>query len=155
MRHQVLQNTMAAREFYENEFKRLSQIEVEHKDCSEKLCAVLERARENLKMAKEIQKELDDFASKVQFLKSEMRDEATKVVTQQSMRTRVEMIFKYSRGEWKSWDVADTLKIYNYSYPDDAFQVEVLVDQELKSPRDVNPVEDMSKSVDGVIPGDV
>ncbi|XP_074351915.1 uncharacterized protein LOC141691070 [Apium graveolens] len=151
----VLQNTMAARENFENELKRFNQIELEHKNCPEKLRAALERAAENLKMAKEIRREFDEFTTKVQFLESEMRDEAAKLVTQQSMHTLVDMMLEYSCGGWKSWNVVDTMKIYNDFYPEDAFQVEIPVDQKLKSPKDVEHVEDISKSADGAVPGDV
>lgn len=40
------------------------------------------------------------------------------------MRTRLEMMLEYSRGEWKVWDVNKTIPIYNELYPEDAFAIE-------------------------------
>lgn len=37
------------------------------------------------------------------------------------MRIRVEIMLEYKRGEWKSWDIVETIIIYNAKYPDDAF----------------------------------
>lgn len=68
-----------------------------------------------------------------------MHDEALKMATQQIMRTRVEMMLEYHRGEQSSWDIAETVKIYNVAYPDDAFSVNGLGgnDVEAKSPKEV------------------
>ncbi|XP_074368348.1 uncharacterized protein LOC141708563 isoform X2 [Apium graveolens] len=132
----VFQSAMALRDLYESEFEKFSQLETEHKTCPEKLQAALDRAGENLKMAKEIQKELDDFVVKVQYLESEMREVTNKAAKQQIMRTRVEMMLEYSCGEWESWDVCDTLKTYNELFPNDAFALDDfnIVEGELKTP---------------------
>lgn len=92
---------------------------------------------ENLNAKNEIQKELDDFASKVQSLEDDMKREGEKVVHQQIMRTRVDMMMEYHRGEWSSLDVAETVKIYNDAFPDDAFPLDEFVDRNAddKSPQ--------------------
>lgn len=52
------------------------------------------------------------------------------------MRTRVDMMLEYHRGEWSSWDVLETVRIYNKEYPDDAFPLDGLdpSNEEVKSP---------------------
>lgn len=51
--------------------------------------------------------------------------------------TCVNMMLEYHRREWSSWDVAETVKIYNEAYHDDAFPLDELTgdDVEMKSPR--------------------
>lgn len=99
---------MVAREVYEHEVKRFKKIEAKHKGCATRMRAIEEMNLENLKAKNDIQKELDDFALKVQSLEIDMKKEAEKVVHQQIMRTRVVMMLEYHRGEWRSWDVIDT-----------------------------------------------
>lgn len=57
------------------------------------------------------------------------------------MRTRVEMMLEYHRGEWKSWDRADNVRFYNEAYPDNAFPLDGLSgdDDEPLSLIDVDP----------------
>lgn len=93
------------------------------------MCAVEELSLENLKAKNDIQKELDDFALKVQSLEGDMKREAERVVHQQIMRTRVDMMLEYHRGDWHSWDVADTVRIYNEAFPNDAFPLHCLEDR--------------------------
>lgn len=54
-----------------------------------------------------------------------MRDEAHKMATQQIMRTCVVMMPEYHQGEWSTWDVAEIVRIYNDSYPEDTFSFEI------------------------------
>ncbi|XP_074381688.1 uncharacterized protein LOC141723716 [Apium graveolens] len=120
---EALQNAMVAYEVYANEVKKFKALEDEHKDCSQKLQTALDRASINMKTAPEIQQEFDEFVAKVQSLEKEMKDEAVKLVTQHVMCTRVEMMLEYSEGEWKNWDVDETMKIYNDTYLDDIFRI--------------------------------
>lgn len=134
---------MVAHEFYVSELKRFKKIENDHVSSAEKIKSAMDRAAENLRISREVQKEFDDFANKVQSLESNMRDETAKVATQQIMRTRLEMMLEYSRGEWQAWDVNDTIRIYNEAYPDDAFPMFAPneVENEARSPKDVNPID--------------
>lgn len=118
---------MVAQEVYLNELKKFKDLEEEHVKCAEKLKSALDLAADNLKAAKDVQKEFDEFATKVQSMESGMRDEAAKDATQQIMRTRVEMMLEYGRGEWKTWDVNETIRIYNEQYLEDAFPLETAV----------------------------
>lgn len=115
---------MVAQEFYVNEFKKFKELEDEHEKCAEKLKSTFDLAANNLKAAKYFQCEFDEFAIKVQSMEIGMREEATRVATQQIMRTRVEMMLEYGRGEWKAWDVNETIRIYNEQHPEDAFPLE-------------------------------
>ncbi|XP_074362686.1 uncharacterized protein LOC141702957 [Apium graveolens] len=119
----ALQNALVAYEAYTVEAKKFKALEEEHKECPIKLKAAIDRASENIKTATDIQEKFDEFATNVQSLETKMKGETDKVVTQHVMKTRVEMMLEYSRGEWKNWDVIGTVKIYNYKYPDDAFPV--------------------------------
>ncbi|KAL8149480.1 hypothetical protein AgCh_006475 [Apium graveolens] len=43
--------------------------------------------------------------------------------------TRYDAVVMFSNlhvltGEWRSWDIAETVKIYNESFPDDAFSMD-------------------------------
>lgn len=97
----------------------------------------MDLAADNLKTATDVQKEFDEFAMKVQSMETGMREEAAKVATQQIMRTRVEMMLEYKRGEWKAWDIDETIRIYNEQYPEDAFPLEtVAVGGEVEVPKD-------------------
>lgn len=116
---------MVAQEAYLNELKKYKELEEEHNKCGKKINSALGLAADNLKTAKNVQNELDEFAVKVQSMESGMREEAAKIATQQIMRTRVEMMLEYSRGEWKAWDVNETIHIYNEQYPEDAFPLEI------------------------------
>lgn len=81
---------------------------------------------------------LHNFSLKVQSLKQEMRAKVLKVATQQIMSTRVEMMLEYHQGEWSTWDIAETVHIYNDSYLGDAFSFENPSgdDAEMKSSKD-------------------
>lgn len=52
-----------------------------------------------------------------------MHEEAQMVITQHAMRTRVELMLEFQRGEWASWYVGETVRIYNEAYPDDTFSL--------------------------------
>lgn len=122
---------------YDHEIKRLKEIENEHKACFVRIRAVEELNFKLLKARNDIQGQLDDFAAKVQSLENDMRKEAEKAVHQQIMRTRVDLMLEYERGEWSSWDVTETVRIYNKAFPDDAFPLDGLDDHdaEVKSPK--------------------
>lgn len=49
----------------------------------------------------------------------------------------MDMMLEYHRGEWSSWNVAKTVKIYNEAFPDGALPLDGLEEQgvEVKSPR--------------------
>ncbi|KAL8099549.1 hypothetical protein AgCh_031985 [Apium graveolens] len=98
---------------YEHESKILKEIEAEHKECANKIQAPEELASQDLKAKNEVQNKLKNFASKVQYsLAKDMREEADKVVHQQIMRTRVDMMLGYHNDEWSSWKFAETVSIY-------------------------------------------
>lgn len=54
---------MVAREVYEHEMKKFKKMEVEHKGCAAKDRADEELSLKNLKAKKDVQSELNDFAS--------------------------------------------------------------------------------------------
>lgn len=85
-----------------------------------------------------VQCELDDLSLKVQGMEQKVAEEANKIVTQAIMKTRVEMMLEYHRGEWSTWDVAETNRIYSETCPDDAFLVDCLDDDDVvqESPKD-------------------
>lgn len=60
------------------------------------------------------------------------------------MKARVETMLEYHRGEWSAWDVAKTVRIYNDTYPDDAFQMDYLDDDNVRheSPKGNAPGDD-------------
>lgn len=128
---------------YTRNLKLFKELEVEHGACSAKLRSLKEVADARLQMVGSIQSEFDEFANRVKNLEATMHDEAQKLVTQQIMKARVETMMEFLRGEWSSSDVADTVKIYNEAYPDDAFP-DVVVEGEggnlgPKSVADVSP----------------
>lgn len=57
---------------------------------------------EHLKAKNDIHGELDDFSLKVQSLENDMKKEDKRVVHQQIMRTRVDMMLEYHRGDRRS-----------------------------------------------------
>lgn len=128
---------MVAREVYMHEMKKFKEMEVEHKDCASKIRAAEELSSRNVKAKNDVQSELDDFSSKFQYLEHDMRNEAQKVVYQQIIRTRLDMMLEYHRVEWSSWDEAEMVGIYNEAYPDDAFPLDDLYenDAEMNSPK--------------------
>lgn len=90
---------MVAREVYMHEMKKFKEMEVEHKDCASKIRAAEELSSWNVKAKNDVQSELDDFSSKFQYLEHDMRNEAQKVVYQQIIRTRLDMMLEYHRVE--------------------------------------------------------
>ncbi|KAL8126219.1 hypothetical protein AgCh_013493 [Apium graveolens] len=142
--HLILQSVLVAHEVYEHESKILKDIEIEHKGCASKIQIVEEQAKQNLKAKDDVHKDLKDFATKVQSLEKDMYEEAEKVVHQQIMRTRVDMMLEYHRGEWSSLYVLETVKIYSEAFSDDAFPLDEFNspgdgDTEIKSLKDNNP----------------
>lgn len=129
---------MVAQEAYPIELKKFKELEEEHSKCDTKINSALSLADDNLKSAKDVQREFDEFAIKVQSMESGMRDEAAKIATQQIMQTRVEMMLEYSQGKWKAWDIDETIRIYNELYPEDAFTLEAVVGGER-----IEPVKDV------------
>lgn len=128
---------MVAQEAYFIELKKFKELEEEHNKCGVKINSALGLAADNLKAAKNVQKELDEFDVKVQSMEAGMRDEATKLATQQIIRTHVEMMLEHNRGEWRAWDIDETIRIYNEQYPDDAFPLEAATGNDgVDSPKD-------------------
>lgn len=128
---------MVAQEAYLIELKKFKELKDEHNKCGVKINSALGLAADNLKAAKNVQKELDEFAVKVQSMESGMRDEATKLATQQIMRKSVEMMLEHNQGEWRAWDIDETIRIYNEQYPDDAFPLEAATGNDgVDSPKD-------------------
>lgn len=121
-----------ANEALREELKRLRIVANMHSGCSQRLRAAQELAISHLRTSKEVQEELDEFVEKVKKMEVVMHDEAQKVITQHTMRTRVEVMMEHFRGEHASWDLGETVRIYNEAYPDDAFPLFV--------PEDVAPV---------------
>lgn len=119
---------MVSQEVYLSELKKFKELEDDHAGCGEKSKNALEQAADNLKIFKDVQGEFDEFVMKVQSLEAGMRDEANKIATQQIMRTCVEMMLEYNRGEGKAWDVNETIRIYNELYPQNTFPIESVDD---------------------------
>lgn len=90
---------MVPLEFHLSELRRFKTLEEDCKDFTAKIQSALDRTSDNLKVAKEVQKEFDEFASKVQSLEAGTREQAVKTAIQQIMHTCVEMMLEYSRGE--------------------------------------------------------
>ncbi|XP_074351465.1 uncharacterized protein LOC141690576 [Apium graveolens] len=109
----TLQAIMVAREVHEYETKKFKDLEEEHKNCVGKIREAEELALSNLKALKDIQDELEDFTFKVQSMDH--------------------------RGEWSSWNIPETVRIYNEAFPDDAFPMNEFAGMnynEAKSPKD-------------------
>ena len=100
-------------------------LEDKYKECVNRLRATQVIASENLKAAKEVQKDLDEFTVKVKATEEKMHDEAQKLITQHAMRARVETMMEYFKGEHVSWDMNETVRKYNEAYPEDAFPLHV------------------------------
>ncbi|XP_074365030.1 uncharacterized protein LOC141706094 [Apium graveolens] len=139
----ALQSILVAREIYNHKMQMNKELEVKYESCVKKLEIVENLAKERLVSLNNSQKEFDDFSNKVQSMEQDMCSEAEKVVYQQIMRTRVDMMLEYHRGEWNSWDVLETVKIYNEAFPDDAFPLDEFNspddDTGMKSPKDGDP----------------
>lgn len=80
-----------------------------------------EFCRVQQEVTQEVQGELKEFVKKVQSLEEKMTEEAQEAITHHAMRTRVEVMQEYFRGEHVSWDLNETMRIYNEAYPGDAF----------------------------------
>ncbi|XP_074365267.1 uncharacterized protein LOC141706399 [Apium graveolens] len=117
----ALQASLMAREVVENEYKKLKALEIAHSGCAKKMCCAQDLATANLKASIDVQKKFDEFSAKVQPLEARMNEEAQKAITQHAMRARVEMMMEYQRGGWTSWDMNETVRIYNEAYPKDVF----------------------------------
>lgn len=104
---------------------KIDAMERASKVCSEKLRAAQELASANVKARKALQLELDDFVAKVQSLEKKTREDAQKMITQHSMCARVEAMLEYFKGEHATWDMNETIRIYNEAYPTDAFPLYV------------------------------
>lgn len=89
--------------------------------CSEKLKAARELAAAHLKTGMEIQRELDEFVEKVRVMERDLTANAQDEITRHVMRSRVEVMSEYFRGEHVGWDLNETIRIYNEAYPKDAF----------------------------------
>ena len=96
-----------------------------YKECVNKLQLTQVTASENLRLAREVQQDLDEFTVKVKATEEKMHDEAQKLITQHAMRARVETMMEYFKGEHVSWDMNETVRIYNEAYPGDAFPLHV------------------------------
>ena len=117
-----------ANEALKEELKRLKMIANMHRGCAQKLRSAQELAMSHLRTSNEVQQELDEFVEKVKKMEVTMHDEAQKLITQQTMRTRVEVMMEHFRGEHASWDMGETVRIYNEAYPGDAFPLFVSED---------------------------
>lgn len=119
---QALQASLMAQEasLYESR-----SMEEKYKEVVTKLHASQAAASENLKVARDVQQDLDDFTVKVKATEEKMHEEAQKLITQHAMRARVETMMEYFKGEHLSWDMNETVRIYNEAYPDDAFPLHV------------------------------
>lgn len=109
------------------------EMEEKYKEVVTKLHTAQVAASENLKAARDVQQDLDDFTVKVKATEEKMHDEAQKLTTQHAMRARVETMMEYFRGKHVSWDMNETVRIYNEAYPDDAFPLHVSGDNGVES----------------------
>lgn len=132
---------LVARGICEDKDNKLKTLEMEHQGCAKKLRASPELATTYMKSANAIQCELDDFALKMQGIEQKVSEESYKSITQAIMKTRVEMMLEYYRGELNMWDIAETVRIYNDDYPDDYFPLDGLDGDENghESPKDNAP----------------
>lgn len=106
-----------AQRVHKDQSSRLSALEVAHGSCAQKLKSAQESAAANLKAGREVQKELEDFVKKVRVMEKEMTGKAQEAITQQVMRTRVEVMQEYYHGEHSGWNLDETIAIYNEAYP--------------------------------------
>lgn len=132
---------LVSRGICEDKEKKLKGLQMEHQGCAEKLRASQELTTNYMKSANVMQRKLDDFALKVQGIEQKVVDEAHKTVYETIMKTRVEIMLEYHRGERSTWDVAETVRIYNDTYHDDAFPVYGLDGDDIgqDSPKDNAP----------------
>ena len=121
-----------AQRVHKDQSSKLSALEVAHSLCAQKLKVAQESAAANLKAGREVQKELEDFVKKVRVMEKEMTGNAHEAMAQQAMRTRVEVMQEYYRGEHVSWDLNEAIRIYNEAYPTDAFSLHVTEDEVAK-----------------------
>ena len=117
----MLQASLLARKAHKDLGSRLSALQSVHGLCAQKLRNAQESAAANLKAGREVQQELEEFVKKVKVMEVEMTGKAQEAITQQAMRTRVEVMQEYYRGEHTGWDLDETIRIYNEAYPEDAF----------------------------------
>lgn len=113
---------MAREHVHELEVK-LNKVEMEHKSCAERLRASQELASTHLKAKNAIQREFDEFTDKIQDMEKKVTDAANKAIQQGVMKARVEMMLEYQNDDWASWDIDESIRIYNEAYPEDAFNV--------------------------------
>ena len=128
------------RNLYKSQLSRLSALESAHASCASKLKVAQEAAVANSKARKEVQQELKDFVQKVKVMEGEMLVKSQEAVTQQAMRTRVEVMYEYFRGEHVAWDLNEATRIYNEVYPQDALSLFVPRDEVFAEPPDVEKV---------------
>lgn len=117
------------RKVHKDQSSKQSTLEAAHGSCAQKLRIAQESAATNLKAGRKVQKELEDFVKKVRVMEKEMTGNALEAMTQQAMRTRVEVMQEYYRGEHVGWDLNETIRIYNEAYPMDAFPLHVAEDE--------------------------
>ena len=122
------------RKFLKSQSSKLSALENAHSSCASKLKVAQELAAVNLKSKKEVQQELKEFVSKVRVMEDEMLTKSQEAVTQQAMRTRVEVMQEFFRGEHTSWDLDEAMRIYNEVYPQDAFALSFPLGGDLSEP---------------------
>lgn len=122
------------RKILKSQSSKLSALEGAHSSCASRLKAAQESAAVNLKLKREVQQELKDFVSKVRVMESEMLANSQEAITQQVMRTRVEVMQEFFRGEHVSWDLDDAIRIYNEVYPQDAFALVASRDGDVAEP---------------------
>ena len=105
-------------------YRRFSEKFVElkqtHASCEEKIRVLREQvflAEREENMTKQ---DLNAFAAEVQESKDNLVEESRKVATQDVMRSRVETMLEFHRGEWDLEDVDEAIKIFNETYLEDA-----------------------------------
>lgn len=146
---QALQASLMTHEIMAHQEKRLQELEGKYEKCLGKLRTAQDLASNHLKIAKEVQDELDEFIAKVKVTEVEMHEEAQKLITRHAMKARIEAVAEYFKGEHASWDMNEMVRIYNEAYPDDVFPLHVQGGDVEPEP----PVEDAQPSENVVLEG--
>ena len=143
---QALQSALVARQVHDRQASALEALQRNHSGCAGKIKILNDLAESRYQAHAALQKEFDDFASRVQVMQAEMHAEAQKSITQQVMKARVETMLDFQRGDSSVDDIPDTVRIYNEAYPDDAFPVDDLGvdDNAVESPKGDAPDDDQA-----------
>lgn len=154
---QALQSALVARGRCHDLEKKLKKLQVEHKGYGERLRASQELASNHLKAKNALQQEFDEFTDNIQEMEKKVTEDANRAIQQGVMKARVEMMLEYHNDDWASWDLEESIRIYNEAYPEDVFPVDdVNMDEvELATESPKGSPKSSRKDDDNGSPGDV